>query len=87
MTRKQLSILRSEYNLRNSSVEPRIFCSIGEYGIIISVWYLTNSYATLTLRSTISMEILTSFKEHDNIRIAIPSTFIKIKNSNNLNRE
>jgi small-conductance mechanosensitive channel len=73
MTRKQLNRLRSKYSMRNTAVEPRIFAFLDTYGVRISVWYLTNSYATLTLRSTISMEILARLNEEDDISIAFPS--------------
>jgi small-conductance mechanosensitive channel len=73
MTRKQLNKLRSKYSMRNTSVEPRIFAFLDENGVRISVWYLTNAYATLTLRSTISMEILSRIREEDRISIAFPS--------------
>ena len=73
MTRKQLNRLRSKYSMRNTAVEPRIFAFLDTYGVKISAWYLTNSYATLTLRSTISMEILARIQEEDDIHIALPS--------------
>ncbi len=76
MTRKQLNRLRSKYSMRNTSVEPRIFAFLDEHGVRISVWYLTNAYATLTLRSTISMEILSRIQEEDKIAIAFPSQSI-----------
>ncbi len=73
MTRKQLNRLRSKYSMRNTAVEPRIFGFLDTYGVRISTWYLTNAYATLTLRSTISMEILSRLNEEDDIFIAFPS--------------
>ena len=73
MTRKQLNRLRSKYSMRNTAVEPRIFGFLEDYGVQISAWYLTNAYATLTLRSTISMEILAQIKEADDIFLAYPS--------------
>ncbi|MBU1666852.1 mechanosensitive ion channel [bacterium] len=73
MTRKQLNKLRSKYSMRNTAVEPRIFGFMDSYGVRISAWYLTNAYATLTLRSTISMEILTRLNEEDDIFLALPS--------------
>ncbi len=73
MTRKQLNRLRSKYSMRNTAVEPRIFGFLDTYGVRISAWYLTNAYATLTLRSTISMEILSRLNEADDIFIAYPS--------------
>ncbi len=73
MTRKQLNKLRSKYSVRNTAVEPRIFGFADTYGIRLSSWYLTNAYATLTLRSTISMEILSRLQSEDDIFIALPS--------------
>ena len=73
MTRKQLNMLRSKYSMRNTAVEPRIFGFFDNYGVRISAWYLTNAFATLTLRSTISMEILSRLHEEDDIFLALPS--------------
>jgi small-conductance mechanosensitive channel len=81
MTRKNLNSLRSKYSLRNISVEPRVFAFLDTYGVKISVWYLTNAYATLALRSTISMDILAKFKAQEDITIAIPMQSIHINNS------
>jgi len=77
ITRKQLNKLRTNYNIKNTNVEPRIYTFIGEYGIVISCWYL-NSYATMNLRSKISAEILDSFLAESDIKIAYNT--IKIKN-------
>ena len=79
ITRKQLNKLRSVYNIRNTQVEPRIYTFIGEYGIIISCWYL-NNYATLALRSKISSELLDAFLKEDDIKIAYNTLNIKMKN-------
>ncbi len=76
MTRKQLNRLRSKYSMKNTAVEPRIFAFLDDYGIKISVWYLTNAYATLTLRSTISMEIFNRIRDEDNISMAFPTQSI-----------
>ena len=73
LTRKQLNRLRSHYSIRNTNVEPRIFTHIEAYGVKVSVWYLTNSYATMTLRSTISNEIVRSIRMEDCIRFAYPT--------------
>lgn len=73
MTRKQLNKLRSKYSMRNTAVEPRIFGFMDTYGVRVSAWYLTNAYATLTLRSTISMEILSRLNAEDDIFLALPS--------------
>jgi len=71
ITRKQLNKLRQHYNLKNTNVEPRIYSFIESNGIDIEAWYLTNAYATLTLRSVISTEILDAF--NDDITIAYPT--------------
>ena len=73
ITRKQLNKLRHNYSLKNTNVEPRIFSFIEPNGIDIESWYLTNAYATLTLRSVISTEIIDAFKEADDITIAYPT--------------
>lgn len=73
ITRKQLNKLRSQYSMKNTNVEPRILTLIEPYGIKISSWYLTNAYATLTLRSTISAEIISRIQKEENIELAFPS--------------
>ena len=73
ITRKQLNKLRHHYSLKNTNVEPRVYSFIEANGIDIESWYLTNAYATLTLRSVISTEILDAFKEADDITIAYPT--------------
>ncbi len=78
ITRKQVNELRGHYHIRNFSAEPRVFTFIEEYGVKISSWYLTNSYATLTLRSTISSELVEAYNEATDIQIAYPSQTIMV---------
>ncbi len=78
ITRKQLNKLRSKYGMRNTNVEPRIFVHIEPYGLKISAWYLTNSYATMTLRSTISVEIIARIQEEEKIQLAFPTQSIYV---------
>ena len=73
ITRKQLNKLRHKYSLKNTNVEPRVFSFIEPNGLNVSVWYLTNAYATLTLRSTISTDIIDAFNAEDDITIAYPT--------------
>jgi small-conductance mechanosensitive channel len=73
ITRKQLNKLRNQYSLKNTNVEPRIFSFIQSNGVSIDSWYLTNAYATLTLRSVISVEIVDAFNAEDDITIAYPT--------------
>ncbi|WP_457602239.1 mechanosensitive ion channel family protein [Nitratifractor sp.] len=73
ITRKQLNKLRSSYHLKNTNVEPRVFTFIEPYGVRISAWYLTNAFATLTLRSTISQEILERIRMEEGIALAYPT--------------
>jgi small-conductance mechanosensitive channel len=73
ITRKQLNKLRHKYSLKNTNVEPRVFSFIEPNGLNVSVWYLTNAYATLTLRSTISTEIIDMFNKEEDITIAYPT--------------
>ena len=78
ITRKQLNKLRSKYGMRNTNVEPRIFVHIESYGLKISAWYLTNSYATMTLRSTISIEIISRIQAEEKIQLAFPTQSIYV---------
>ncbi|MFZ5375038.1 MAG: mechanosensitive ion channel domain-containing protein, partial [Campylobacterota bacterium] len=73
ITRKQINKLRDRYSLKNSNVEPRIFTLTAPYGIRISGWYLTNAYATLTLRSTITADVIDAFNAEPDITIAYPT--------------
>ncbi|MCD6173824.1 MAG: mechanosensitive ion channel [Sulfurimonas sp.] len=79
ITRKQLNKLRNNYSLKNTNVEPRIFSFIDLNGITIDSWYLTNAYATLTLRSVISLEIVDAFNAEDDITIAYPTQKLHIQ--------
>jgi small-conductance mechanosensitive channel len=78
ITRKQLNKLRSKYGMRNTNVEPRIFTHIEPYGLKISAWYLTNSYATMSLRSTISTEIITRINNEEEVHLAYPTQSIYV---------
>ncbi|WP_226962187.1 mechanosensitive ion channel domain-containing protein [Sulfurimonas marina] len=73
ITRKQLNRLRQHYSLKNTNVEPRIYSFIEDNGLEVEAWYLTNAYATLTLRSVISTEIVDAFNAADDITIAYPT--------------
>lgn len=74
ITRKQLNKMRDKYSLRNNNIEPKTFSLIEPNGIKISVWYQTNAYATLTLRSTISVEIIENILKEPDIFIAYTTT-------------
>ena len=78
ITRKQLNKLRSSYSMKNTNVEPRIYALIDTYGIKISAWYMTNAFATLTLRSTISVEIISRLQEEEDIFLAFPTQSVYI---------
>ena len=39
----------------------------------MSSWYLTNAYATLTLRSAISADIIDAYRAEPDIEIAYPT--------------
>lgn len=82
ITRKQLNKLRNKYNLRNTNVEPRIFNFIEANGMRVSVWYQTNAFATLTLRSTISIEIVEAFLQESDIKIAYPTQTVNVADAN-----
>jgi len=76
ITRKQLNKLRSSYSIRNTNVEPRILTLIEPHGMKISSWYLTNAYATMTLRSTISLEIIERIQAEESVFLAFPTQSI-----------
>ena len=80
ITRKQLNKLRHQYSLKNTNVEPRIYSFIEPNGIDIEAWYLTNAYGTLTLRSSISTEIIDAFSKEDDITIAYPTQQLYLSN-------
>jgi small-conductance mechanosensitive channel len=46
----------------------------------VSIWYLTNAYATLTLRSTISNKIIEEIQKESDIEIAYPTQSLFINN-------
>ncbi len=84
ISRKQLNKLRSQYSLKNINVEPRIYTFMEEYGVKISCWYMTNSYATLTLRSNIFSNILDAINKEDDIKIAYNTQVVNIKRDHEL---
>ena len=73
IARKQLNKLRSTYHLKNTNVDVRVYTFAEEWGIRISLWYMTNSYATLTLRSTISAEVIEKYLQEEDIQITYPA--------------
>ncbi len=84
ISRKQLNKLRSQYSLKNINVEPKIYTFVEPNGIRISCWYMTNSYATLTLRSNIFANIIDMINSEDDIKIAYPTQTINFKKDKEL---
>ena len=82
ITKRRLKRLKSVYNIKTANLEPRIFTFINDYGIVISCWYL-NNYAPLSLRSTISAELIEAFNKEEDIKIAYPTYLIKKENGQN----
>lgn len=79
IARKQLNMLRNQYSLKNTNVEPRVFSFLEPHGLTISAWYMTNSYAALALRSTLSAEIVDMINQEDDITIAFPTQTIHMR--------
>ena len=79
ITRKRMERLKDRFSLRNMNLETRAFCMLEPNGIRISLWYQVNSYATLTLRSTISAEIIEHILQEDDIHIAYQTTKVVTK--------
>ncbi len=84
ISRKQLNKLRSQYSLKNINVDPRIYTFVEPNGIRISCWYMTNSYATLTLRSNIFANIIDMINEEPDIAIAYPTQVVNLKRDTNI---
>lgn len=78
IARKQLNLLRNQYSLKNTNVEPRIFSFVEAQGFCINCWYMTNSYAALALRGTIGCEIIDAFNQEEDITIAYQTQNINI---------
>ncbi len=79
ISRKNLNMLRNQYSLKNINVEPRIYTFIEKYGMVISCWYMTNSYAALTLRSNISAQIIDELSKENDIKIAYETHVVNMK--------
>lgn len=73
LARKTMTRLQNEYSIKDIKVEPRFFLFFEHWGMRISAWYMTNSYAALALRSKISKDIIVEFNKHKDIKIAYPS--------------
>lgn len=82
LARKNIARLQHEYSIKNPKVEPRFFMFFEHWGMRISAWYMTNAYAALVLRSTISKEIIKEFNKHKDIKIAYPSQNLYLGNLN-----
>jgi small-conductance mechanosensitive channel len=87
LAKKRLQKMRKKYVLRNSNPDPRVFAFVEIYGITISTWFHTNSHATLGLKSTIGMEILEIFKQHDDIKLAYPTQTLRVVGSKDIQVE
>lgn len=79
IARRNLNKLRSQYSLKNTNIEPRIYSFLEPHGLTISTWYMTNSYAALVLRSTISAQIVDAINKEDDIKIAYPTQTIDVR--------
>ncbi|ANV98706.1 hypothetical protein BBW65_00575 [Helicobacter enhydrae] len=74
--KRKMLRLKEKYSIKRISLEPRIFNMLEPNGMKISVWYQTNAFTTLNVRSSISGDIVDAIgKEHD-IKIAYPTTKI-----------
>ena len=80
-TDKHMHKLRTNYNIRNYSWEPKIMTFIEPYGISICVWFLTDSYKALSVKSLISKDIFDNIKKEASIQIAYPTSTISFANT------
>lgn len=74
--KKRMSRLKERYSLKRISLEPRVFNMIEPNGMRISVWYQTNAFTTLNVRSNISSEIIELIAHEKDIKLAYPTTKI-----------
>lgn len=74
--RKRMMQLKERYSIKRISLEPRVFNMIEPNGMKITVWYQSNAYTTLNLRSNISGEIIELLAKERDIKIAYPTTKI-----------
>lgn len=81
IARRSLNQLRNQYSLKNTNVDPRTYSFLEPHGLTISAWYMTNSYAALTLRSTISAEIVDAINQESDIKIAYPTQTIDVRHT------
>lgn len=83
-TRKQYNKLKNKYVFSVTSVEPRVYTIVESYGVVISSWYLTNSYTAFGARSKVGPELLEAFMKEDDITIAYPTQTIKFNGPRNI---
>ncbi|WP_051420689.1 mechanosensitive ion channel family protein [Helicobacter pametensis] len=76
IAKKRMSRLKERYSLKRISLEPRIFNMIEPNGMKISLWYQTNAFTTLNVRSSISGEIIDLLAKEKDIKIAYNTTKI-----------
>lgn len=74
ISKKSVNQMRDRYSLRNANLDVRVYSFIEPNGVKISVWYQANSYATLALRSSISLEIVRALLAEPDIFIAYETT-------------
>lgn len=74
--KKRILRLKERYSLKRISLEPRVFNMIEANGMKISVWYQSNAFTTLNVRSNISSEIIELLAKEYDIKIAYPTTKI-----------
>jgi len=76
LTERASSRLRNRYSMRNYSSEPRVFTFIENYGVVLSVWYLSHSFTILGTKSAVSKDLLEAIKNEPSVHIAYPTTTI-----------
>ncbi|BDQ26672.1 mechanosensitive ion channel domain-containing protein [Helicobacter heilmannii] len=66
-TAVQLTKMRTKYALRSIETEPKVFLMTEKDGLRLYVSYLTNAYATLSLRSQITSAIVQAFLKTNDV--------------------
>lgn len=76
IAKKRMMRLKDRYSIKRISLEPRVFNMIEPNGMRISVWFQSNAYTTLNVRSNISGEIIDLIAQEQDIKLAYPTTKI-----------
>ena len=79
--KKQLNQSEERYNIHYSKLEPTVYTSVKEHGILLTLRFLCAPRSQRNSEQEIWEEVLRIFKQHDDIQFAYPSQNVYLKNS------